>query len=469
MGKKYGFKYIVIGSGPAGSATALALAKAKKSVALVEGRFFGGANLNTRDVPYAVALNSAHNYYLARISPEFSSSDFSVNLPAMINRELKASLSAGANSTKPFEDAGISCIKGYANFLDNHTIAVGKNKYTAERFILATGAKLDTKNIVGTDSVSFLTPETAIRLRKLPKVALIVGAGSTGVEIAEYYAKLGVKVILMEAKSRILPREDEEVSLAISDHLTRLGVMILPGCQVVALEQGKSAKHVIFKQASTEKMIKIDCIILATGSKPALDYGLENAGIKYKETGILINNSFETSAKNIYAIGDCINNSPESSTDRATYEGLLLASNLTGKSKSLRNYTGITRVIKTNPEVATVGQNETDLIAKKIKSKKTLIPLSEITASKIGMATGFVKLLADPNNKILGATIVAPNADSIITEIALAMRHRLSALELAATPHSINSYNYAVKLAAKKLISAKKTKYKKSKKHKKTK
>ena len=175
MSKKYDFKYIVIGSGPAGSAAALTLAQAKKSVGLVEGRFYGGANLNSRDIPYAVALDFAHHYAKTTSYPEFKNQDFTFNLPTIVNRELTTVIQAGGNNKKLFEDAGIICLSGYANFLDSHTIAVNQKKFTAEYFILATGAKLKTPEISGTNTVEFLTPEAAIKIRHLPKVVTVVG------------------------------------------------------------------------------------------------------------------------------------------------------------------------------------------------------------------------------------------------------------------------------------------------------
>ncbi len=395
MGKKYGFNYIIIGSGPAGSAAALTLAKSKKGIAIVEGRFFGGSNLSTRDIPYASTLESANTFFKAETAVELAGSDLTLNLPVLINRELKSAVDASNANKKALEDAGVKLIKGFANFLDAHTIAVGNEKYTAENFILATGAKLNPGDIAGLETVNYLTPETAIHIRRLPKVALIIGGGSTGVEIAEYYAKLGTKAILMEAKPRILPREDKEVSEVITKYLTdELGVMVLPSCKVVALEQSGANTRVIFKNNSAEKMVHLDCVVLATGSKPALDYGLENAGVKYKPTGIIVDKFFSTSAKNIHAIGDCIDGITESSTDRSNFEGTLLASNIASKSKALRNYAGIIRTVKTNPAVATVGKNENDLILSKVKYKKALIPLSNITISYVEKPhNGFVKLL----------------------------------------------------------------------------
>ena len=456
MGKKYDFDYLVIGSGPAGSAAALILAKAKKSVGIVEERYFGGTNLNTRNVPYAVALDFAHLYSKMSALPEFKNQDLSFSLPSSVSRQLKTVIEAGGNNQKIFENAGITCINGPANFLDRNTIAVQDKKFTAANFILATGSCLKTLEIAGTDFVSYLTPETAIKIRRLPRLAVIVGAGSTGCEIASYYASLGIKVILMESSSRIFPNEDKEVAETLSEYFTHeLGIMVLPSCKVVALEQDEASKLVIFRNSNTEKVIRTDCVILATGSQPILDYGLENADVKYKNSGIITDKFFQTSAKNIYAIGDSLGKA--SSTELADYEGTVLASNLVNKTKNLVNYQGFMRLTKTFPEVATVGLNEDDLTKRDRKYKKVILKLEELPASKIyDFKYGFIKLLADKNNHILGATIVAPNAELLTEEIAIAIRHNLSTLEIASTPHPLNSYSYGVKLAAKALVSKKK-------------
>ena len=223
MGRKYDFDYIVIGSGPAGSAAALSLAKTKKRIALVESKYFGGSNINTRDVPYGVTLDFAHTYHKISHFPEFSHQDFSFNFPTIVAHQLKAIIeSGGGNNQKAYTDAGVICLRGYANFLDANTIAIGDQKFTSYNFIIATGSHLNTSAIAGTDAVNYLTPDTAIKIRRLPKAVLIVGGGSTGCEIAEYYAKLGAKAIIMEKSNRILPREDKEVSATITDYFTNV-------------------------------------------------------------------------------------------------------------------------------------------------------------------------------------------------------------------------------------------------------
>ena len=286
-------------------------------------------------------------------------------------------------------------------------------------------------------------------MRRLPKVVAVVGAGASGCEIAEYYAELGAKTLLFDMAEHILPREDIEVGTTLTNYFAqRIGITVLPNCRVVALEEDAISKRIIFRSEESEKTVRVDTIVLATGSQPNLDYGLENANVKYRATGIIVDKYFQTSAKNIYAIGDCLGQ--DSSTERARQEGLALANILITKSKTPLNYQGFTRYINTFPEVAVVGLNEYDLAKRDRKYKKCIVDFETLAISHIeNFHYGFVKLITDKNNRLIGATVVAPNANLIAAELALAVRHGLTALELASTPHVFNSYSYAIKIAAK--------------------
>lgn len=456
MSKKYDFQYVVIGSGPAGSAVATTLAKAKKSVAIIEDRFFGGTNLNILDVPYATALDFSHTYAKFTSYPELCNQSFSFNLPTLISRELQTIIDAGGNDRKILEATGAVCFNGFANFLDPHTIAIKTKQITSHYFVLATGAHLKTQEIAGLETVDYLTPESAIKIRYIPEVVAIIGAGHTGCEIATYYAELGSKVILFDMAEHILPREDAEVGQTLTEYFTsHFNSTILYSCKVVAIGEDNNSKYVVFRYGNNEKMIRVSDIVLATGSEPNVDFGLENAGVKFKNSGITVNKYFETSTKHIYAIGDCIGG--PSSTDIATQQGLTLATNIIQKkSKTNINYQGNIRFINTPIPVATIGFNEYDLIRRDRKAKKSIVNLTDITAGKVDrLSCGFVKLLADHNSTIIGSVILAPHADLIAGELSLAIRHHKTALEIASTPHPQNSYTYAIKLAARNLVAKK--------------
>ena len=454
MAKKFDFDYIIIGGGPAGITAALTLAKSKKRIAIIEKRSFGGNNLAIRDVPYAVGLDFAQTFSKLANYPEINRQDLHYNFPTIASHQNQIISLLQTKQAEALKSANVTYIQSDAHFINAHTVSTGDTEYTAGTFILATGTVPSDAGIIGLDTVGHLTPDSIIKARRLPKYALIIGGGSTGCEIAEYLAKLGSKVILMEKEDRILPVEDKEVSSTITDYFAKkLGIMVMPNTKVVALEQDSTSKKVVFVAANgQEKTARIDCIVLAAGSLPATDCGLENAGVKYTSTGIMVNKNFQTSAKHIYAIGDCLGG--ESSTERAEHEATVLGTNLlTKSSKNLPNYNGFIRVTNTYPEIATVGYNETSLTKLKRKHKKSIVYLNEIPASNINqLEYGFIKIITDHNRRIIGATIVAPGASLMAEEFSIAIRHKLTPLEIASTPHIANSFNYAIKLAAKKLI-----------------
>ena len=456
MANKFDFDYIIIGSGPAGTSAALSLANlTRKRIAIVEAGEFGGSNISSRDLPYSVGLKFSKLYNDAKNAGKFGISGMNLhfNFPTAVSYQEKISATASKKCQEELEKAKITLLHGTANFLDANTIAVDKRQFTSVRFIIATGARLAAKEITGVDSVEYFTPNNALKIRRLPKAVCVVGAGTTGCEIAQYFAELGVKTLLIERSGRILPREDEEVGAAISEHFSKnLGITVLPSTRVVALEQDHISKRVVVNRGGQEKMARVDTIVLATGSEPVVDLGLENARVKYKNSGIVVDKTFQTSAKNIYAIGDVIGG--ESSTSIASYQGNFLAASLATKSKALPSYAGFTRVISTHPEVAVIGYNEDDLLKRDRKYRKEIVRFSDLPAVSAcnDINDGFVKILADKSNKIIGATIVAPNASLMAQELAMAIRHNLGLLEIASTPHGANSLNNAIVVAAKKIL-----------------
>ena len=451
---KYDFKYIVIGSGPAGATAALTLAKARKKVALVEGQAFGGTSLATREIPYAVTLDFAHNYYRFLRQPEVSCKGISVSFPSVVAHQMKAVVESSAPySAKNLEKSGLICIKGFATFLDPHTIAVGKRKFSSEYFILATGAQISARGINGLDSVPCLTPDNALKIRRLPQAAIVIGGGATGCELAEYYATLGIKTLIAEQAGRLLPHEDPDISAAMAKHLeSDLKITVLTSSKITTIGQDDTSKYIIFESEKTEKMVRVDCIILATGSRPVDNYGLATAGVQFNKSGFIKTNTyFQTSAKHIYAIGDCADYN--SSTARAEYQGRLIANNFTDKTRSMPNYTGFPRTVNTLPAVVTFGDNESQLRRAKKRHHKGIIQLADTPAGKVnGTKLGFVKVITDYTGHIVAGAIVSDHAEAMSGELALAIRHRLTALELASTPHSIYDFSHALTLAAKKLV-----------------
>lgn len=312
------------------------------------------------------------------------------------------------------------------------------------------------------------TSRRCFRLKRLPKVALVVGGGPTGCEIAEYLAEMGTKVVLMEISERLLPNEDPEAGEVIEKRLSKtLGVKVITSARVTAVQSaGKSelpsgrkidVVKASFVSAGANKSVKVESVILATGTEPAVDLGLNNAGIEFSSHGIRVNGAMQSSAKNIYACGDVADVVLEkhgyvvdtSSTEKASYEAATAASNIVNRTKILADYTGFVRMVNTFPKVAATGYTEDECIARGWKYKQTLVPLSSVSAANTsGYHDGFVKLVVSLDNKILGATVVAPEADLLIQEIVLAIKMNMRLIDLAATPHVATGWGEAVRVAA---------------------
>lgn len=453
MSKRFDYDYVVMGSGAAGSAAALLAAGLGAKTAIVEADRWGGTTLNYRDVAYGAAMNFAERYSEAVYGARFgmSSSTLRYNYPTVLNWQAAAVRRAGGGSRKVFENAGIECYHGIANFISPHEIAIGELQISSDKFLIATGSKLVPHGISGVDTVSCWTPNTVLRMPKLPKAMLVVGGGSTGCEIAEYFGALGVKVLIAEATERLLPKEDPEVSTVLEDFLhKRFQVEILTSSRVVAIEQDLKSKQVIFLRDGQEKSVRVEAIVLATTPEPETDCGLENAGVKYSLNGIKTDKGLKTTCNNIWAAGDVLGG--ESSTERAVYEAKLATMNALKKAGNVTNYTGFVRMTNTFPQVAKVGYNEVELGPEAEKRKVSIIPIDTISAANTNdFRDGFVKMSADTKGQIIGATIVAPHADLMIEEISLLIRTGMRVAEVAASPHVATSWNEAVRIAAREL------------------
>lgn len=454
MARKFDYQYLVIGSGAAGSAAALMAAGFGAKTAIVEADRWGGTTLNYRDIPYGAALGFAQRYSEAVAGARFgmSSSSLRFNYPTVLNWQAAAVRRAGGGSRKIFENAGIDCYHGFAQFISPHEIMIDDQQISSEKFLLATGTDLTVSGIAGVDTVNCWSPDTVLRMAKLPKVLLVVGGGSTGCEIAEYFAALGVQVLIAEAADRILPREDPEVGEVIEQHLRkRFQVEILTSSRVVALvQETTNSKQVIFVRDGQEKSVRVESIVLATTPEPTTDFGLENAGVKFAHTGVEVNANLRTTNAHIWAAGDVIGG--ESSTEKAAYEAKLATTNALKNSGVAVNYTGFTRMTNTLPQVAKVGLNELECAQINQKQQSVVVPIEMVSAANTNdFRDGFVKMTTNARGQIIGTTVVAPEAALVIQEVSLAIRNGLKAAELASAPHVATSWSEAVRIAAREL------------------
>lgn len=473
--KKYDYDLIVIGGGAAGMAGAMMSATNGKKVAIIEKNLIGGRN-TICGFTQLIASRFSQLLYRAREGASFglNSDHLKVNLPSMYSEIQNNTETYIEMRKKELEEAKIDIIQSLARFISPIEVAINDRTLTAKKFLITTGTNLYTDEITGLFDVDYLTSsEIYLGLPRIPKVVLVVGAGQDGVEAAEFLANLGSSVILVDMDERILPKEDPEVAKIIEAKFNRKkNIKILTETKVVALENdgmqtlptGRKTKVIraILARGEQRKSVRIETVVLATGQKPELDLGLENANVKYETTGIVVSNQMQTSNKNIFAAGGVsfikenkkISDILFSSYEKDSYEGAIAASvAFNGRSKTIVENNGFVRMTNIYPKVASVGMTEDQCILSGIKYTAAISGLTQKNATWSPSAEdGFVKILCNREKKILGATIVAPNADILMQEISLAMRNGLSVVDIAAAPHVGMSLAEAVRVTARKLL-----------------
>ena len=453
----FDYDLIVIGSGAGGSAAATIAARAGKRVAIIESDTFGGDSPNWSDVPTKALLHVARLFDEARHGNKFGlrTSTLGYNYPSIRAwKELAVQRTGAAGNRKFYESRGISAFNATAHFLSPNEISVNRRHLSAKNFLIATGSSWATPNIQGLSDLPFFTPRTILEAIRPPKSLLIIGGGSHGVEIAQLMATFGTKVYIAEQAARILPEQDSEVGELLEKVLTeQKGVTVLTHSRVVSVVKEGLSKKILISRGGVEKYIKADEILVAAGRTPNLDLGLENASVYYTPKGIEVNDYLQTGVKHIYAAGDVLGLDNNSHTHTAILQSRIAAHNMFEKVKAVPDYTATPSLIFTTPEIAHVGLSEDDCKKRDLPIKKAVAPLNIIARSNTSdFRDGFVKLITDKKGVILGGTIAAPNAAEMIHEIGLAVKHNLTAAQVADTPHAFLSWSEAIRVAASKLI-----------------
>lgn len=453
MSKRFDYDLAVIGSGDAGGKAALIAAESGLRVVLIEANKWGGSSLNSTNVPFGALFHASQIYKKAIEGGKFgiSSNGLRYNYPTINNWKNVAMRRAKSNSKAEFEENNITCIKGRARFISKKELAVNDEVIRAKKYLIATGASILDTGIKIPENVDYWLPEDILSMLRPPKSIFIIGAGSTGCELAQYFATLGSEVIIADIAGRLLPREDEEVGQVMDDVFNKDKIKVLTQSRVIALEKDGQTKKVIFLRGGQEKSVRINEILMCTGSAPNVDIGLENAGVKFDQTGVSVDITMRTSQKHIYAAGDVVGG--KSSTEKAEMEARVAAMHIIGKSKAIADYRGLIRVTDTYPEVAQIGETEDDCIRADKKIKKIVVPLDAVMKANLSDThNGFIKLIAaKKSDKLLGATIMAPDAGILAQELAFALCYDLTADNIAMVPHIANDWNAIIREACERI------------------
>ncbi len=227
-------------------------------------------------------------------------------------------------------------------------------------------------------------------------------------------------------------------------------MQVMTNTKVLRVAKEGLAKRVFFQQGASEKSIKVDEILIATGKLANVDIGLENAGVEYTPRGIQADEYMQTTTRNIYAAGDVAG--PYMYTHTAIYQSRIAANNILHKQKIPADYRAVPRVVFLSPEVASVGLSEDECIKRDLRIKKAVAPIAIIgRANTSNVDKGFVKVITDTKGTLIGASIVSPRAGEMIHELTLAIQHRMHATDVANTIHAFPTWSEAVRIACSKI------------------
>jgi pyruvate/2-oxoglutarate dehydrogenase complex dihydrolipoamide dehydrogenase (E3) component len=316
--------------------------------------------------------------------------------------------------------------------------------------IIATGARPLVPAIPGLAAAHPLHAWQIFDLPKAPARLAILGGGPEGVEFAQALQRLGVTVTLIERASRLVSKEEAEFSLELAERLSDEGVDVRLGSTLHHVETDDGAIQ-IYLESEARHPLEVDAILLCAGSKPAIsDMGLERVGVRHDATGITVDAFLHTSAPRVWAIGDAIGG--PMLAHKADYDGIIAARNAIGHATVRASHKVIPRVTFSDPELASVGLTEAEARSHGFRVAVGRCRFTEIgKAHAIGETGGGVKLVVDAETRhILGVHILAPEANLMINEAALAMRYcrSVGALSEVATIHASPSLSQALSRAA---------------------
>lgn len=434
-------KVAVIGGGPGGYVAAIKAAMLGAEVTVIEKRKVGGTCLNVGCIPTKALLASSSLISSIKEAKDFGihiNGEVEANFDDIMNRKNKVVSQLISGIEFLFEKRGIKLVNGFGKLVDTNKIEVNKEDGSkelveADKIILANGSQPVILPMFPYDGDKIITSDESLNLKDVPKSLLIVGGGVIGCEFGQFFRALGTEVTIVEMFDQLLPLEDKDVAKQLQRQFKKDKIKVMTG---VKIEKCEIVDNEVVATLSNGKEVKAEKALLSIGRKPYLDNsGIEDIGIQLERGKVIVNENLETNVKGIYAIGDIINTPFLAHV--ASKEGLVAAQNaVCGNSKTV-NYAAVPRCVYTEPEVAGVGKTEKELQENGIEYNTGQFDFRALgKAQAIGHFQGFIKILADKNDKIIGASIVGPHATDLLTELSLAVHLGLTVEEVGDVIHA---------------------------------
>ena len=428
------FDIAVIGAGSGGLSVAAAAAQFGQRVVLFEKGEMGGDCLNTGCVPSKALLAAAKHAHAMRDAARFGIRPVAPEVDyAQVMAHVKRAIAAIApnDSQQRFEALGVTVIRAAARFTGPRDIEAAGQRFTARRFVVATGSRPALPPIPGLQDVPFLTNETLFDMTRLPSHLLVIGAGAVGLEMAQAHARLGARVTVIDA-GEPLARSDADLVRQLLAQLAQDGIRVLSHCNIGRVASGAGA---IIAEIDSGETLSASHLLVAAGRRPNVEgLGLEAAGIAVTAHGIAVDRNFRTSNRKVHAIGDVAGGR---FTHEAGHQAGAVIRNILFNLSS--GEAAIPSVIYTDPELAEAGLSEKEARARHGKAVKVLrLPFHDNDRAQAeGQPQGMVKIVTGRGGRILGAAILAPGAGELIQPwiLAIAQGLKASAMISAVLPY----------------------------------
>ncbi|WP_251317657.1 dihydrolipoyl dehydrogenase [Flintibacter muris] len=420
------FDLIVIGGGPGGYLCAERAAQGGMKTALFEARSLGGTCLNEGCVPTKTLLNSAKLYRHATESAAFGVTAEKVTLDhaKVVERKDKVvkTLVSGVKGTMKSCKVTVidkaAAIEGRVE--GGFAVKAGEEMYTAKRLVVASGSETVVPPVAGLKegiaSGFVVTNREVLDRKELPRELVVIGGGVIGLEMACYFASVGVHVTVIEMMPKIAGPTDPAICKVLMDEYGRRGMEFKLSCKV--LEVTKNS--VLYEEAGEKKEVKCDLVLLSAGRRPFTQgLGLEKLGLEMDRAAIVTDKHLCTNVAGVYAVGDC--NGKLMLAHTAYREAEVAVNHMLGVKDEMR-YNVIPSVIYTDPEVASVGETADSARAKGLEVKEVELPMlySGRYVAENENGKGFIKLVVDTRkNCLIGCHMVGSYASEIIMTAAM--------------------------------------------------
>lgn len=439
---EFDFDVAIIGAGSAGYAAACAATRGGLRTVVIEGgKEVGGLCILRGCMPTKALLYAAEVKHLAE-----NAATWGILVPevrfdfAQVMARKNAMIADFAGYRREQLQRGkFQFLRANACFIDSHTVELDNGqRLTSGHFVLSTGSVVSRPPLPQLDVIGFLTSDTAMALEHLPKSLILLGGGAVAVEFAQFFARFGVQVTLLQRSGHLLRDFDPDAATVIETVFRREGIELFTDTRLLDAHSEGGLKHVTFEHAGQTRTVAADEIFHGLGRSPnTAGLALASAGVVVDERGrITTDSEMRTSAPHIFAAGDCAG--PHEIVHIAIQQGETAAHNiLRPQSPRSMDYRLLLSVVFTDPQVACVGLNEAQAHAQSRRVIAASYPFADHGKSMLMEAKdGFVKLLADPRTgEILGASCVGPTGGELIHEIVAAMAKRMTVGELASMPH----------------------------------